>query len=174
MNPGPKAPEGTVSHLNTQEDANGAMAEYLASERSAVAKLGWDPGLSITTEPTPEKTPTGGTYQPKYDTYWYRQDALAAGLHEPMHRGIERLRQAGLINVPKGSEEEAIVRALMQRAYGDIEAKDDLKPGRIYLKSSPGYKQLEEGRRRANDPIIDELEKAAAEEVARRHPRGPR
>jgi hypothetical protein len=64
----------------------------------------------------------------------------------------------------------------MQKAYGDVETNQYLAPGRYHLGNHPSIQQIEQGKILAQDPNsrIDELEKAAAEEVARRHPRGPR
>jgi hypothetical protein len=62
-------------------------------------------------------------------------------MHEAMHRGIEMLRQKGLVNVLKGSVEDAYVKALMQRAYGDIETKN-LWPGKTFNKKDPAIRQI--------------------------------
>lgn len=97
-------------------------------------------------------------------------------MHESMHRAIGDLRKSGKYYVAPGSEEEAMVKALMQRAYGDVETKQGLFPGRYYHRDHPSRKAIEDARQRVKDkdPKLDEIEKVAAEEVARRHPRGPR
>jgi hypothetical protein len=166
-------PEGTKSALNTQADADRVRAENLAAERSAMAKLGWDPGLSVSTPFGSGGLKIVGTYNPRSDVYWYLQQTPSASMHESMHRGIDILRNMGLVNIPKGSVEERYVRALMQRAYGNVEIKE-LRPDGIFTKSSPAYQDMEAGKAMVNDPVIENLEKVAADEIARRHPRGPR
>lgn len=161
--------------LNTQEDADRLRAEAIASERSALAKLGWDPGLAVSTPPTRETIALDGLYAPKSNANWYREDAPAASQHEAMHRGFRHLYNTG--KMPKGfdwNEEEAYVRALMQKAYGDVELAQTVGKGVPLAPESAGYKQIIQGRNLKDSMMADMIEKAAAEEIARKRPRGPR
>lgn len=163
-------------NLNTQADADVARAQHIAAERSAMAKLGWDPGLAITSKG--RNAVVNGLYQPKSDVTWSAEGLPSTAMHESMHRSFEKLGQAG--KLPKDVDrrnEELYVRALMQRAYGPVELKHEYQTiGKGFApdEQAPGYRQQVQGRRMMNDPLIDQLEAAAAQEIARKHPGGPR
>ena len=162
--------------LATQQDADRNRALAIAVERSAMAKLGWDPGQDVSTPPGDKGLTINGMFSPPSNASWYDQRTPNAAMHEAMHRSMHKLRTAGKLpkEVTAGGEEEKYVRALMQRGYGNIEIAKDLERwGRLNPKSG-GYKDLQEGIRLKNHPLVDELERIAAEEIARRRPRGPR
>src|SRR5262245_8411876 len=98
----------------------------------------------------------------------------SAAIHESMHRGINMLRKQGLL--PAGFQvfaEEIYVRALMQKAYGDIETAL-MREGTMGSKNSKVIRLIEQGRSLKDHPTTSLLEELAAQEIARKHPRGPR
>ncbi len=159
LNPQPVSP-GVSDNL---------MAGYLASQRSALAALGFDPRHMTIGDAPPEKWTVSGSYYPKSDQIMSTGVYPSTTAHESMHRGIEALRQAGML--PPGFDdlsEESSVRAQMLRNYGDVEM------GRGKL----GDEQVRDGRYYNDNsnfsPIMDALEAAAQKLYAQRHPRGPR
>ena len=145
------------------------MAGYLASQRSALAALGFDPRHMAIGDAPPEKWTVSGSYYPKQDQILTTGVYPSTTAHESMHRGIEQLRQAGML--PEGMKdlsEESSVRAQMLRNYGEVEK------GRGQL----GDEQVRDGAyyndNRNFSPTMDALEAAAQKLYAQRHPRGPR
>ena len=145
------------------------MAGYLASQRSALAALGYDPRHMTIADAPSEKWTVSGSYYPKADQILSTGVYPSTTAHESMHRGIEALRQANML--PPGFDdlsEESSVRAQMLRNYGGVET------GR----GSVGDEQIANGRfyneNRNFSPIMDALETAAQKLYAQRHPRGPR
>ncbi len=168
-------PAGAQRHLNNKTDADEIMAQQIASERNPVVKLGWNPSASVSTTQAQSKgsyLPYNGLYNSKVDKYWSHQGFPATPMHEAAHRGLEYLRGKNLIKLDRGQAEELYVRALMQRAYGNAETR--VPPDLILDPQSGGMKQIQAGKEFAKDPQFDLLEKIAAEEVARKQPRGPR
>jgi hypothetical protein len=145
------------------------MAGYLASNRSALAALGYDPRHMMIGDTPPDKWPMSGSYYPYEDRILTTGTYPSTTAHESMHRGIQMLRDANML--PSGMSDlsdESTVRAQMLRNYGDVEA------GRGPL----GDEQVRNGRyyndNRDFAPIMDALETAAQKLYAKRHPRGPR
>ena len=145
------------------------MAGYLASQRSALAALGFDPRHMAIGDAPPEKWSVSGSYYPKQDQILSTGVYPSTTIHESMHRGIEQLRQAGML--PPGFDdlsEESSVRAQMLRNFGGVEQ------GRGKL----GDQQISDGAyyndNRNFSPIMDALETAAQKLYASLHPRGPR
>ena len=145
------------------------MAGYLASQRSALAALGYDPRHMTIAEAPPEKWTVSGSYYPKEDQILTTGVYPSTTAHESMHRGIQALRDANLYP-PEADKmsEEAIVRGQMLRNYGDVET------GRGKL----GDEQINDGRfynENSNfSPTMDAIETAAQKLYASKHPRGPR
>jgi hypothetical protein len=145
------------------------MQGYLASQRSALAALGFDPRHMTIGDIPPEKWTVSGSYYPKQDQIVSTGIYPSTTAHESMHRGIEILRQAGMLppDFDKLSDESS-VRAQMLRNYGDVEM------GRGKL----GDEQVNDGRyyneNRNFAPTMDALEAAAQKLYAKQHPRGPR
>src|SRR5260221_8453274 len=115
----PVTPPGSTSSINTEADADRLRAESIAAERSAMAKLGHDPGLSYSTPIGNGQLPIAGGYNQNSNISWYNQASPAAAIHESMHRGMQKLREGGQLPIGK-PQEEAYVRALMQRIYGNV------------------------------------------------------
>ena len=145
------------------------MAGYLASRRSALAALGYDPRHMTIGEAPKADWSVSGSYYPKEDQILSTGVYPSTTVHESMHRGIQALRQAGVL--PEGMKdlsEESTVRAQMLRNYGDVEM------GRGKL----GDEQVNDGRyyneNRNFSPTMDAIEAAAQKLYAARHPGGPR
>jgi hypothetical protein len=141
------------------------MQGFLASRRSALAALGFDPHHMAIGNAPPTNWTTGGQYTPSSDQIVSTGQYPSTTVHESMHRGIQELRAAGMLPSDMGDEEEA-VRAQMLGNYGDVEL------GR----GSLGDMQVENARYfRSHFPgRVDALEAAAAKLYAQQHPRGPR
>ena len=145
------------------------MAGYLASRRSALAGLGFDPRHMAIADAPPRDWAQSGAYYPHEDQILTTGVYPSTTVHESMHRGIAALRQAGML--PPGMDdlsEESSVRAQMLRNYGGVER------GR----GSVGDEQVANGAyyndNRNFAPTMDALEAAAQKLYAQRHPRGPR
>lgn len=172
-------PEGMSLAINTEKDADQARAQALAAERSAIAKLGFNPSYGASTPSGREALNVRGLFRAAPSNFsWYDEGSPYAGMHESMHRGISMLRQAGKLPPEVADkvnkEEEYIVRALMNRAYGPVEVAQEVQRIGPLKKDSPGYQQIVKGMALEKHPVIDALEAAAADEVVRRRPRGPR
>lgn len=154
----------------------------LAANRSAVAGLGFDPRrFSMEPEMDADRTNTPGAYSSVNDHGFVVPGATDSGastlIHESIHRGLQQMRAAGVLpqfddkRQLDGRLEEAIVRTIMQRTMGDPEQ------GSLDLKAK---RQAEGEFGRAGklsnyvDRYVGDLESAAAQEVARRKPGGPR
>lgn len=155
---------------------------WLATRRSAVATLGFDP-RNMVVSPAQAHPGLGiaGFYQgpnrgripspfnsselPKApDTMWYDANYKTTPVHESMHRGISMLVRAGRLPNLTPRTEELVVRALMSKHYGDAEL------GR----GSTSDTQIKEAREKIPSHILDYIEQEAADLHARRIPRGPR
>ena len=71
------------------------MQGYLASQRSALAALGYDPRHMTIGDAPPDKWTVSGSYYPKTDQILSTGVYPSTTVHESMHRGIEQLRQPG-------------------------------------------------------------------------------
>lgn len=148
------------------------LAAWLASRSSPLAALGFDPRVMISApaKMTEGRNLTlGGTYSPSKDEIFTTGQADSTFVHESIHRGMKKLREAGVL--PKNADkysEERLTRAFMLKYYGDVEK------GRGRL----GDKQVEAGRailtNSRDTKVLDEIEAAAAQYIAQQTPRGPR
>lgn len=170
----------TVSTNGFQETAPELGSYYakaaLAANRSPLAALGFDPTkTAVDLGRDPSKTTLAGAYTPKYDQIYANGQLPAADaiVHESMHRGIQKLKESSLWNrewpAASGSLfNENIVRKLMHDKSGDPEGHlgpEDAKQRADALSyfSNPNSKK-----------IIDDMEAAAAQLIAKQRPRGPR
>lgn len=151
------------------EMASRLQSAWLATRSSPLAALGFDPRamISAPAKMTEGRNLTlGGTYEPGKDEIFTTGQYDSTFVHESIHRGIQKLREAGAL--PKSANkysEEGLTRAFMLRYYGDVEK------GRGELSD----KQVENGRALARETkLLDELEAAAAQYAAQQTPRGPR
>jgi hypothetical protein len=149
-----------------KETSDNLYKGWLASKQSAVAGLGFDPHNMVVSPPSTTQLNVGGLYTPGSDNMWFDQQRYPeAAVHESMHRGIQQLRDAGTL--PPGidhSREELLVRALMQRNFGDLERN------RKYSAKD----QIDASKPLMSDPDIFTIENAAADLYAKRKPGGPR
>jgi hypothetical protein len=160
---------GVTPDAVTSDVADNLMAGYLASRRSALAGLGFDPRHMAISHPPEQRLNIAGEYDPQSDQILTSGGYPSTTVHESMHRGVEQLRQAGLLPEEANKmSEEAIIRGQMLRNYGNVEL------GR----GTTGDRQIEDGRyyneNRNFAPTMDAIEVAAQKLYAQRHPRGPR
>jgi hypothetical protein len=154
-------PETTVrSEKTTSDTARRFHEQWLAAERSPMAKLGFKPGSHIQTPAgtggvnMPFLGSVGGLYNPNNDRSWSHEKYPDYAVHESIHRALYDLRRAE--RLPPGlPRDEDIVRALMNKNY------------KIPNTRLP---------RGANVPReqLDYLEALAAQRIAEKHPGGPR
>ena len=154
------------------EMADRLYAAYAATRSSPVAALGFDPRnmVSAPAKMTEGRTLTlGGAYTPSSDEIFTTGKYDSTFVHESIHRGIEKLRAAGVL--PKAADkydEERLTRAFMVKYYGDVEkGRGDVSD-----------KHVESGRAFLTNPhdskVLDEIETAASQYIAKQRPRGPR
>jgi hypothetical protein len=87
-------------------------------------------------------------------------------VHEAVHRGIRILRDAGKLPFKLDHRrDELAVRALMQRHFGDLEA---------FESQGVEHPQITQSRWEFSEAELDQLEKAAADFIAKKRPMGPR
>lgn len=160
------------------------MRNYIASRRSGIAALGFEPSKTVLSEDVGKIPPlvnTAGFYLG--DNTYSKRDPRNSGstpTHEGMHRGIDQLLYANYddpkkskklerVNARKNYDENEIaVRALMQKYYGDIESEGTLKGDPTQINQGTVYLM-------ENMDFLNELEQMAAEELKRRgRPMGPR
>lgn len=147
----------------TSQERDTVHKQWMASQKSAVSQLGFDPGKILKTDKA--RLNVGGFYDPNVDETWVDTEFTSAAVHESMHRGVEMMRKEGLL--PKMDyKEEYVVRALMLRHFGEIERQGD-KAGR------KGDTQVDIGKRIPAE-VLDKIEKAAEDYLAKKRPGGPR
>lgn len=148
----------------------------LAANRVPLAGLGFDPrNLTLDVVTDPAKVNVLGAYSSDSDQMFsvHGNDANAASspVHESIHRGLEILRNSpNAVQEPPVAEEH-IVRYLMQHMAGDPESAGsiDLRQKKDAEREFTGALSGEKRRQ-----MLDELNAAAAREIARRRPGGPR
>ncbi len=137
---------------------NALYAAWLASRRSALASLGFDVNKMVF---SPENKPANvaGAYAPDTDQIWTQPGRTPSNpVHESMHRGIAMMGK-------KVPFEESIVRQMMVKNFGDVEARNNLPAAQA------AQQLLDRGY---DEDAINELEQLAAQILAQRRPRGPR
>jgi len=142
-----------------------ALAQaFLASNRSAVASLGFEPRRAAAITGVGDLN-VNGSYSPRLDRMVNFTNNPSTYTHEAAHRGLEKMRAAGLPvdqNLPM-SGEETWVRHLMRSTMGDPETGDIASEHR--QKGDPNGNLAKS---------LKLLEGLAAKEIARRRPGGPR
>lgn len=193
--------------VNTEGDRENILRNWLGAQRNPLSALGYDPRHVVETPAGGPSMTLGGVYtapgvaknafilqphqheSPRGDTIWYDGTKQDVVVHEAMHRGIEKLRQAG--ELPESFldferthslGEEYLVRAAKLKAFGEIEKGPDAT-------DRDGNAQVETAKKLMKDPtqiklsnnkpgnfnnILAELEAAAAAYAAKKHPGGPR
>jgi hypothetical protein len=148
----------------TQKDMADA---YLASQKSALAALGFDPRKMIVGTDKAAQSQDwaiNGMYKPDRDAMFTTGRHPNTIVHESMHRGVEQLIAAGMLQPV--ADEERLIRANMQNSLGMIEqgksSDREVTRGKMFLESEKGRSE------------IDRIEALAAQLIAQRTPRGPR
>lgn len=170
----------------TPEERDNILKNWIAAQKSPLSALGFDPRVTIQTppgSPGAEDLSLAGFYRPDTDTLWYNGDHQDAVVHEAMHRGIQKLRDAGEIPPEAqkqmdelddhGYGEEYLVRALKLRHFGEIEKMPGADAGNRQVNDAKWFMTDSLGARQFN-AAMDALEAAAAKHLAKQHPGGPR
>ncbi len=160
------------------------MDEYyargaLAAQRSPLAKLGFDPSRTAAdVMRDPEKVNILGRYSPGVDQMYANARWPSTLVHESIHRGMERLSKSPFwkpeYNELLDSENENVVRYLMFKRMGDPEAADT--KGKAGLEQRAwAIDRFTRGTKSGHlSKLLDQMESAAAQYLARIQPGGPR
>ena len=172
--------ENIRQELTPPHMMEGLRRAALASRRSALAGLGFDPSKFAYTD---QDLTSSGRYQgggrdnPTRDIGWAKADSTP--VHESIHRGIAILDRRGLLTPWEKRQiknwNETIARRIMDTKMGGVE-EDELKNqlGADYKKTI-GYKRISRSRRvQGLDGLIEALEEKAANLSAEMRPGGPR
>jgi hypothetical protein len=152
-----------------QAQADQLYAAWLASQRSPLAALGFDPRRMAMSSAGPRLT-AAGLYWPDADTMWMDSRYRSAPVHESMHRGFKLMKDAGMKTSPA---EERAVRAMMLRNYGPVEKEPELSD------DAPGNRQIAEAQKAMEDrgyrEVLEAYDRDASELFQRRNRKmGPR
>lgn len=156
-----RAPVGT-------DIADDMYQAHLASQRSPLAALGFDPRAMTFSPKSDTELNVAGLYYPDKDLIWNSGKYKSTPVHESMHRGIGQLEKAGMLpKEARSHKEELLVRALMQKHFGsDVEIRPDALLGNA---------QVERSRKYLNDPLLKQIEDSAATLYHKKQrPMGPR
>jgi hypothetical protein len=157
-----------------EQMASRLQSAWLATRSSPLAALGFDPRSMITAPSgmTEGRNLTiGGTYAPSRDEIFTTGQYDSTFVHEAIHRGIEKLRQAGkLPEAFKNAPEELVTRLFMRKYFGDVE-KGRGAQGDAQIRDAETWEKYTIPRPAG---LLDALENAAAQYSAEQTPRGPR
>lgn len=149
----------------------------LAVENSALAKLGYDPNhvfVDPLTDPKNYKIGAWGTYTPSTDQIYSNAFSPNNIVHESIHRGMEKLKGSPFWKPEFGHmDDEMIVRHLMATKMGNPEAANSGELGTKQRKQADYYFN-ESPYSDARKKMLDQIEDAAAQYIAKKHPGGPR
>lgn len=154
-----------------QEVSDSMTAAYVAAQRSPLAAIGFDP-RRITTSPKTGNEDLliniAGVYDPTHDQIWSSGKYDSTLVHESLHRGMEKLRKAGMLPESANKiQEEYLVRAFMLKHFGDVEkGRGDKSDSQISIAKDFTLKK--------SLNVLNEIEDAAAKLYAKERPRGPR
>jgi hypothetical protein len=152
------------------EMADRLYSAWLAAQSSPTAAVGYDPrqfataARSVTQGRSPDVL---GEYDRKKDQIFTTGQHDSTFVHESIHRGMKKLRDAGMMpDSAKAYSEEILTRALMQKYFGGVEQ------GR----GDAGDRQVAEGKRFTENPIgksvLNDIENASSKLYASARPRG--
>ena len=173
-----------VASSTTPEERNNIMKNWIAAQKSPLSALGFDPHVTIMTPKEESDLTLSGFYRPGTDTLWYYAAHPDAEVHEAMHRGIEKLRKANALppaasavidNTARYQDlgEEYLVRALKEKYFGDIEMSPGADAGNAQVEAAKFFMNESEGKDEFK-AAMEALENAAAKQIAKGHPGGPR
>jgi hypothetical protein len=144
----------------------------VAAQSSPTAALGYDPHKLVTAPAAVTQGKTlniGGAYTPSTDQLFTTGQYDSTLVHESIHRGIQKLKEANMLpESVKKVKEEILTRALMHKYYGPVEkgrgeTGDEQVDTAIKSYSNPEYAK-----------ILQDLETAASQLYYKQRPRGPR
>lgn len=139
----------------------------LAANRSALATLGFDPSKTAVDMGTPlEKAQVYGFHSPNSDTIYTNYKRPSNIVHESIHRGIKKLRDSPFWQKIGASNNELVIRRLMQTKMGDPEVGSPERNAAVSYFGDKNYPYRQK--------MIDDMEAAAALLIAKQRPRGPR
>lgn len=155
-----------------QPTADRLYQAWLAAQSSPVAAVGFDPRKFITAPPSVtagKQLTLGGSYSPDSDEVFSTGQFDSTLVHESIHRGIQKLKEAGLLPASANKvKEELLTRALMNRYYGPIEKGRGETADKQVDDAVKAYAKPEYAK------ILDEVEAAAQQFYYKQRPRGPR
>lgn len=178
---------GMIRGIENAPVADVLMRAALASNRSPIAALGFDPDkVVLDSQSGGKKFTLGGAYMPKPNS---TSDNMYVNLsspdgstvvHESAHRGFQKLRDAHpdqVKNIFKEGvmpSEEMVVRWLMAKNAGDPEKQDpEAKLGLQQRQDSiDAFSRRDLATTRGK--ALEQLEALAAETIKNRRPGGPR
>ncbi len=154
----------------------------LASEGSALAKLGFDPNkMAVDVGHDPRQMNIEGMYNPKSDQIYANAQLPDVMVHESIHRGIEKLKNSPFWQkefdpiVDNSLKNEMIVRHLMATKMGDPEAANDSwAPVSKDQRNDANYLFNKSPYAGERSKILSQMEDAAANYIAQKRPGGPR
>lgn len=151
------------------------MTNALASGRSGIASLGFDPRRTAV-DRLPGRSNYGGLYRDSTDTLWSRAESPTSLTHESIHRGFKRMKDAGNQDAKylDYMENEGSVRRIMQQRMGDPERPPDGLVLPDYEAMQIMYDPVRSPSASTRQRNLDRMERAAAEMIAKRRDRGPR
>lgn len=157
----------------SDEDRDVFLQNYIAAQKHPVSAIGYDPrNITYTPKVAGEDVNIEGFHSPSNDALWYYGKNQDTVVHEAFHRGIEKLKDAGVLPASlKNLDNETLVRMLMLKNFGDIEVLPNAEDGNRQVqraKSRFEYFPVESRQQ------LEALEKAAQEYIAKKTPRGPR
>jgi len=170
----------------TPATADAYEAAQLAINRSPIAALGYQPRTTnLDTESGPDASVVG-SYSPKTDGIYSNAAYPSNLVHESVHRGLEKLRQANVVppelwaKLPK--DEEYVTRYIMASAMGDPErgrgpAADFERARALWMFG----RSKDDPRARGTNPYgpeerkaLEDLNAIASRYLLSLHPGGPR
>jgi len=150
--------------------ADRLYSAWLAAQSSPTAAVGYDPRQFVTAPPAVtqgRQLNMGGTYTPSTDQIMSTGQYDSTLVHESIHRGMQKLRESGLMpSNAKQYSEELLTRALMQKYLGGVERGR----GEAGDEQVAAGKQILEGK--VGSSVLNEIENASAKLYARARPRG--
>ncbi len=149
----------------------------LAMQNSALASLGYDPNhtfVDVGTDPKNYRIGAWGGYTPSTDQIYSNAFRPSNIVHESTHRGIEKLKNSPFWKPEFGHlDNEMIVRHLMATKMGNPEATDSGEAG-VKQRKQANYYFNESPFGDARKTMLGQIEDAAAQYIAAKHPGGPR
>lgn len=157
------------------ENRDAFLQNYIAAQKHPVSAIGYDP-RNITYTPSDKGANVNfeGFYKPSKDAMWYYGKNQDSVVHESIHRGVQKLKDAGMLpeSVAKSlMPEETMTRLLMLKNFGDIEVQpgaddgnEEVEKAKWWLKNYPDE----------TNKLVSALEDAAQKYIAKKTPRGPR